>query len=362
MTAKILVGTRKGLFVLERNPSANGGWRLKDPHFLGDPVSMVLPDEDSGWLAALNLGHFGVKLHRSQDYGKSWEECTSPSFPNNRDSEENRSSHSVNQVWALESGEEGLLWAGTIPAALFESTDQGKTWQLNQALWSRPERTEWFGGGFDEPGIHSICVDPRDRNSLAVGISCGGVWYSSDRGGSWQLRASGMRAEYMPPERTMDPNIQDPHCLVQCTGAPDNFWAQHHNGVFRSSDTCRSWQEIETAQPSRFGFAAVVHPGDPETAWFVPAVKDECRVPVDGRLVVSRTRDGGQTFETLSQGLPEERSYDLVYRHAMDIDLSGETLAVGSTTGSLWISENQGDLWNCISNHLPPIYCVRFVP
>ncbi len=114
--------------------------------------------------------------------------------------------------------------------------------------------------------------------------------------------------------------------------------------------------------PSVFGFAVAVHPSDPETAWFVPAVKDDCRVPVDARLVVARTSDGGKTFETLTNGLPQEHCYDIVFRHALDIDATGNRLALGSSTGSLWITENGGAAWNCLSTHLPQIYCVRFAP
>jgi photosystem II stability/assembly factor-like uncharacterized protein len=103
-----------------------------------------------------------------------------------------------------------------------------------------------------------------------------------------------------------------------------------------------------------------VHPQDPDTAWFVPAVKDQKRIPVDGKLVMARTRDGGKSFEVLRNGLPQEHAYDLVFRHALDVDGTGERLAFGSTTGGLWTTEDGGDAWRCVSAHLPPIYCVRF--
>jgi hypothetical protein len=169
-----------------------------------------------------------------------------------------------------------------------------------------------------------------------------------------------MWAAYMPPEKKNDPNIQDPHCVVQCRDRPDFFWAQHHNGVFRSTNGAASWQEVPNVPPSVFGFAVVVHPRDPETAWFVPGMSDERRVPVDGRVVVTRTRDGGQSFEVLRNGLPQEHAYDLTFRHALDVDEKGNCLAFGSTTGSLWVTDDQGDSWRCVSAHLPPIYCVRF--
>jgi hypothetical protein len=169
-----------------------------------------------------------------------------------------------------------------------------------------------------------------------------------------------MRAEFMPPERQFDPNIQDPHMIVQCRSNPDVLWVQHHNGIFRSTDGAASWTEITDVKPSVFGFAVAVHPKDAETAWFVPAVKDEKRYPREGRVVVNRTRDGGKSFQTLTDGLPQEHAYDLVFRHALDVDETGEWLAFGSTTGSLWMSENGGDSWRTLSSNLPPIYAVRF--
>jgi hypothetical protein len=168
-----------------------------------------------------------------------------------------------------------------------------------------------------------------------------------------------MFAEYMPPERRDDPLVQDVHRLVQCASSPDALWVQHHNGVFRSVDAGASWTSV-TVPPSVFGFAVAVHPRDPRTAWFVPAVKDEKRVPVDGRLVVSRTRDGGATFDVLTEGLPDELAYDLVYRHGLAIDATGDRLAFGSTTGGLWLTEDGGDRWMQVPARLPPILAVTF--
>jgi len=356
----ILVATRKGLFQLARRAA---GWQVERVSFLGDPVTMVLDDRRDGTLyAALALGHFGAKLRRSRDRGRSWEEVAAPAFPEGL-ADPGEKALSVSQVWALAPGgasEPGLLWAGTIPAALFRSADRGQSWQLTRALWERPERKAWMGGGYDQPGLHSICVDPRDPRRLFCGISTGGVWRTDDGGASFALSATGMYAEYMPPERRHDPNLQDVHHLAMSPVAPEVIWAQHHNGVFRSADGGARWEEVTAIRPSKFGFAVAAHPRQAGTAWFVPAVKDECRVPVDSRLVVARTRDGGQSFEVLSEGLPRQQAYDLVYRHALDVDGSGERLAMGSTTGSLWISESGGDTWRLHSAHLPPVYQVAF--
>jgi hypothetical protein len=147
---------------------------------------------------------------------------------------------------------------------------------------------------------------------------------------------------------------------VQCHTAPDNLWVQHHNGVFRTTDGAANWTHVKGLKPSSFGFGVAVHPRDPDTAWFVPGVKDEVRVPVDGKLVVTRTRDGGQSCDVLTRGLPECASYDIVYRHALDIDQSGDRLAFGSTTGHVWTTPNGGDEWKRLDALLPPVLAVRF--
>jgi hypothetical protein len=364
MSDRIYVATRKGLFAVDR--VGRGSWSVTRTAFLGDKVTMTLRDSrDNTLYAALNLGHFGVKLHRSDDEGQSWTELQAPRYQQLSDEQIDATpaSPSVEQVWTLEAGgpeEPGVLWAGTIPGGLFRSTDRGESWRLIETLWNRPERENWFGGGYDQPGIHSICVDPRDSSHLTLGVSCGGVWITRDAGRTWSCSTTGMYAEYMPPERREDPTIQDPHRIVQCAADPDTMWVQHHNGVFRSADGGMTWQDIPAAEPSTFGFAVAVHPRQPDTAWLVPAIKDQCRIPVDGKFVVSRTRDGGKSFEVLRRGLPQEHSYDLVYRHALDVDETGDHLALGSTTGGLWVSEDGGDGWTSISSSLPPIYQVLF--
>lgn len=355
----ILVATRKGLFEYHR--SMSGEWTAGTIDFIGEPVTISMRDPRDGTLyAALNLGHFGVKLKRRRAGQTDWEECAVPQYPLESGSDKAPSLH---QIWELVPGgadQPGLLWAGTLPGGLFSSGDGGMTWQLNRPLWDQPQRAEWNGGGYDTPGIHSVCVDPRDSRHVTVAISTGGVWQTKDGGANWTLGGPGMRADYMPPGRQLDPNMQDVHRMVQCPVAPDTLWVQHHCGMFRSTDGAANWKEITTARPSNFGFAVAVHPHDADTAWFVPAVKDACRIPVDGKFVVSRTCDGGKSFELLSEGLPQGKSYDLVYRHCLDIDGSGGRLAMGSTTGGLWLSENGGERWQCLSAHLPPIYCVRF--
>ena len=353
--ATFRVATRKGLLVYEQK----NGWQITGSSFIGDPVTMIMTDPASGeHYAALNLGHFGTKLHRAAAGTLDWQEVGVPKYPKPEEGE----GASLKQIWELASSEGGVLWAGTIPGGLFRSQDRGESWELMSTLWERPEREHWFGGGYDHPGIHSICPDPRNSARLLLAISCGGVWETLDSGASWNLLGKGLRAEYMPPDQSHSPVSQDPHRMVMCPQNPDSLWIQHHNGIFHSSDSGHNWQEITEAGPSTFGFATVVHPNQPETAWFVPGIKDQYRVPVDAALAVTRTRDGGKTFDVLRNGLPQNHCYDVVYRHAMAIDDSGDVLVMGSTTGNLWITEDQGDSWQHLSATLPPIYAIRFDP
>jgi hypothetical protein len=358
---QLLAGTRKGLFVVSRS---GGQWSLSAPHFPGEPVTQVLADTSDGtWYAALRLGHFGVKLKRSPDRGATWQEVAAPAFPPKPEEGEwkdDATPWSVDVLWSLEAGP-GRLWAGCIPAGLFTSQDRGASWTLVDSLWLRQERTEWFGGGYDHAGIDSIFVDPRDAAHVTLAISCGGVWQTRDGGATWANTSEGLDAgAYMPPERRYDGNIQDVHRLDMCAGHPDAMWIQHHGGIFRSTDGANHWQAVPSPQPSGFGFAVVAHPSDPDRAWFAPAHSDANRVPVDGRMVVTETRDGGKTFVAHGDGLPPRDAYHLVYRHGMACTSDGRTLAMGSTTGGLWISEDEGRSWQCVSRDLPPIAVVRF--
>jgi len=365
--SQLVISTRKGLFVAE---PGGEGYRVARAAFIGDNVTLALADPRGGWYAALDHGHFGVKLHRSDDRGETWTEIATPAYPKQAEGEVDRTAagHEIKwvttRIWALAPApdRDGALWCGTLPGGLFRSEDRGASWSLVESLWRNPARKQWFGGGGDQPGMHSICVDPRDPRTVAVAVSCGGIWRTRDGGATWENTAKGMRAAYMPPERAYDPDIQDPHSLVQCRAAPHVWWSQHHNGIFRSTDDMATWTELAQAGPSTFGFPVAVDPEDPDTAWFVPAQKDEQRVPVGGRLVVTRTRDGGATFETLSQGLPDRFAFDLVFRHALALDTAGgrTDLAFGSTTGNVFASRDRGQSWSVVSHHLPPVHAVTF--
>ena len=341
MSDRAYIATRKGLFEVYRTHEA---WLLDQQHFLGDPVSIVLPDR--------------------RDAGSGdWVEVAAPAFPTKPLDSADPVEWTVRMIWCLAAGgpdQPGVLWAGTLPGGLFRSNDRGDSWHLVEPLWNLPERSQWMGGGYDVPGIHSICVDPRDSRSVLVGVSCGGAWLTNDDGASWAPRAKGMVASYMPPELAEVEAVQDPHRIVRCAGEPDKLWCQHHNGIWRSVDNGAHWTEVRAAPLSNFGFATAVHPQDGERAWFVPAEADSKRVPPRAALAVTRTIDGGGSFTAWRGGLPQQHCYDLVYRHGLAVSDDGHLLLMGSTTGGAWLSEDGGGQWQTISTTLPPIYAVSF--
>jgi hypothetical protein len=363
---RVLVSTRKGLFTVARGQS---GWAIADAAFVGDNVSIALHDPRSGHTyAALDHGHFGVKLHRKTASGP-WEEIACPQYPPRPEGLDEKDMWgkdipwSTQRIWALETGgpgEPGVLWCGTMPGGLFRSADHGQSWQIVESLWHHPLRPKWMGAGMDLPGLHSIVVDPRDPKAVFIAVSTGGIWHTADTGKTWTQRGEGMFNEHAPPEQHHDPVAQDVHRLQLCRADPRRAWVQHHSRIYVSNDEARTFTAPENVAPSAFGFAVAAHPTDPDTAWFVPGIKDEKRIPVDGRLVVTRTRDGGKSFEVLTQGLPQVHAYDLIYRHGLAVDDTGDRLAMGSTTGGLWISDNGGEAWREITHTLPPIHAVTF--
>lgn len=353
---RVWMGTRKGLVGFTQQGDA---WVLDRSHFRGTPVARVEHDPTTGrvW-AALDHGHWGQKLHRSDDDGVTWTEVKAPAYPigltcSVRGVEKPAS---VEAIWALHARGD-RVWVGTIPGGLFLSADGGQSFELVRALWDHPHRAKWFGGGKDSPGLHSIVVHPHDPARLWVGVSCGGVYESTDTGASWVPRNKGMRADFLPQEH---PEVGlDPHRVVQCPAHPEVLWQQNHCGVYRSTDAGESWVEVSQGDVD-FGFGVVAHPTDPDRAWVLPAESDDCRMTLGGRLQVYTTSDGGESWTAQRTGLPQANAHDLVYRHALDGD--GRVLAFGSTTGNAYVSVDGGDSWACLSNHLPPIYSVFVAP
>jgi photosystem II stability/assembly factor-like uncharacterized protein len=385
---RVLLGTRKGTFFIEKQ---HGSWR---PRLAGHPgvgVNFVTRDPHTGTLwAALGHGHWGAKLSRSSDDGQTWTDATQIKYPQGArylappDPDPNASEADTKQgptprdatllkLWVIAFGAPGQVHVGTIPGGLFSSNDGGQSFELNLPLWNHESRggdlftgpgngvTHWFGtpasDGEFAPGIHSIAVDPQSPQRMLIAISTAGVLETQDGGKTWQGRNRGMLNDYLP-----DPAAEwghDPHFVTHCAAQPEHVWQQNHSGVFYSADGAQTWTKV--SQPEHgvhFGFPVAVDQQDGKTAWLVPGRSDMQRMTIDGKLFVARTRDGGQSWQELRQGLPQESAYDVVYRHALDN--SGPRLAFGSTTGNLYLSENEGDSWQAVANNLPPIYSVRF--
>lgn len=359
MKSTILLGTRKGLVVGRKK---GGDWKITEVQFEGVPVSIAYADERNGtWWACLDHGHWGVKLHRSTDEGRTWAEVVAPAYPEGAEISPGTPA-TTRYLWAMQHGGKAhpqRLWLGTEPGGLFRSDDGGDSFQLVQSLWDHPSRpTGWMGGGRDHAGIHSIVVDPRDEDHLLVGVSVAGVFESTDAGLTWSVRNKGLRAEFLP-----DPDSEvghDPHLLVAAASNPDVLWQQNHCGIFRSTDGAASWQEVtEKDGPANFGFAIAVAQDNPEQAWVVPGLSDVTRVAVKNALCVCRTDDGGRSWQAFRKGLPQDFCFDIAYRHALAA--AGDELVFGTTTGNVFTSADRGEHWKTLSNHLPMVYSVQLL-
>lgn len=365
MTDSILLGTRKGLLLIERQ---HGRWSIQREVFPGIPVSYACCDPRTGtaW-AALDHGHWGAKLHRSTSLGGDWQEMQAPKYPEGEviyrplDDAETKPA-ATSYIWMIQPGgkdQSGRMYIGTEPGGIFQSDDGGESFHLVESFWNHHSRAKnWFGGGRDYAGACSIIVDPRDSQHLYIGVSVGGVFESTDGGATWDGRNKGLLACYLP-----DPSAEyghDPHFMLASPSNPDILWQQNHCGVFRSVDRGQNWQHIsQEGGPAYFGFPIAVDAEDAEIAWVVPAVDSEYRIPVDRALRVARTDDGGKTWHDFRAGLPQEHCYDIVFRHALDN--SGDRLAFGTTSGNVYLSDNRGESWQCIAQNLATVYSVRFV-
>ena len=359
MSDNLLLGTRKGLLLLSNKGK---DWAVESEHFEGIPVSYAMHDHrnDTLW-ACLDHGHWGTKLHRSSDKGVTWEEVEAPKYPEGATRPpDDKDPASTSYIWIIQPGgddEPNRLYVGTEPGGLFISDDGGDSFQLVETLWNQPSRNNWFGGGRDHPGVCSIVVDPRDSRHITIGISVGGVYETTDGGETWTVCNKGLIADYLP-----DPHAEfghDPHFIIASPSNPDVLWQQNHCGIFRSIDHGHNWTHISQEGGSAyFGFAITPDAQDENVAWVAPAVSAEYRIPVDRALCICRTEDGGKTWQDLRVGLPQTNAYDIIFRHGMDIN--DDTLVFGTTAGNVYMSDNRGDSWRCITQNLAVVYSARF--
>lgn len=364
MASRMIVGTRKGLLTMARGKR---GWGVAEYALAAAPVPYAFRDARTGVLwASLDHGHWGAKLQRSRDEGKTWEEVEAPKYPKSARIKPwtmggKKIPATLTYIWVIAPGGDDRperLYLGTEPGGLFRSDDGGDTFQLDRSLWNHPSRLEkWFGGGRDNAGIHSILVDPRDSRRVLVGISCAGVFETRDDGKTWNPRNKGLHADFLP-----DPKAevgQDPHFIDASPGHPDRLWMQNHCGIYVSRDGAKTWKRVSKAgETAHFGFAIAADRMDPDTAWVVPAISDTHRTAIGGSLCVCRTTDGGRSWKAFRSGLPQKHAYDVTFRHALDA--SDGTVAFGTTTGNLYVSENRGQSWISLGSNFPPVYSVRF--
>jgi hypothetical protein len=354
----LMVGTVKGAFIFHSN-SRRGQFRIAGPYFKGQAVfsAAYLPDKRAPRILMSNRSeHWGALVSRSDDFGASWDEPADGNikYPAG-------SGLSLNAVWALEPAPligADVVFAGGDPAALFRSDDRGETFQPNEALLNHPERPYWLPG-FGGLCLHTILPDPRDPKRILVGISAAGAYRSDDGGASWTRRNKGVVMDAGPPNA---PHF-GPQCVHKMRYDPKNpkrIYLQNHPGVYRSDDGGDSWIDIAAGLPSQFGFPLVVHPRRADTAYLIPLESDNFRVPIEGATKVWRTRDAGNSWETLGRGLPQRDAYFSILRDAFTADsLDPAGLYFGTRGGQLFASSDEGESWRSIADWLPAVLCVR---
>ena len=372
---KILVGTRKGGFIFTSN-SDRKQWTMSDVMFKGwNMMHMVMDPRDQRLYAALTHFVFGSTIHYSDDLGETWTQSpASPAFSRPSVSgrpggtpEESFSGQGIPttpevvlKVWNIEPGrvdEPGVLYAGVQPAALFKSTDRGESWVLNEGLYDHPHRGQWNPGA-GGLCLHSIVLDPRDHNRMYIAVSAAGVYRTDDGGKSWQARNKNVLADF--GEKTYPEFGQCVHKLALHPTRPDVLFQQNHCGIYRSDDCGDDWIDIgEDRLPSRFGFPIVIHPHDPETIYVMLEESDQFRMSVDGQAAVWRSRDGGNNWQRITNGLPAQ-AHVVVLREAMAADnLKPAGLYAGTDTGQLFYSRDDGDSWELLADFLPPIQSIE---
>ncbi|CUS03362.2 Glycosyl hydrolase BNR repeat-containing protein [Candidatus Promineifilum breve] len=364
-TVRVLVGTRKGAFILTSD-EARQEWHVDGPHFgglqfyhlKGSPVdpNRIYASQTDDW--------FGQVMHRSDDGGKTWttvgNEFPYDGLPGTHQWYDGTPHPwEFKRVWHLEPSltERDVVYAGVEDAALFRSEDAGQTWRELSGL------REHHTGGIWQPGagglcLHTIILDPSDPNRIYIAISAAGAFRTDDGGQTWKPINQGLRSDYIPDEKA-----EVGHCvhhIAMHPSRPGVLFMQKHWDVMRSDNGGDLWHEVSDNLPSDFGFVIDVHAHEPETIYVVPIKSDSEHYPPDGKLRVYRSRSGGNGWEALSDGLPQENCYVNVLRDAMSVDTADPCgIYFGTTGGQVYASADAGDHWTAIVRDLPPVLSVE---
>jgi photosystem II stability/assembly factor-like uncharacterized protein len=349
---ELLVGTRKGLFVLHGEPGAP--FEVTARAFAGDPVEYAVRDPRSGRvLASVTSPFYGPKIFFADDPEGEWEQAEGVTLPEGGD-------EFLVRVWVIALGDaDGTVYAGGDPGVLFESNDGGATFELNRPLLKHPTRPKW------QPGagglcLHSIVPWPGEPDRFALGISAAGVWVTDDGGATWRRGNEGLVARYVPEDTPPDEIALCVHRIHRAATRPERMFLQFHGGVYRSDDAGETWKDIGDGLPSDFGFALALDPADADSAYVIPLVADIDRVTPDGRVRVYETRDAGASWEPHGDGLPQDHAYLTVLREAFDWRGEADTLELyfGATSGAVFGSGDAGASWFEVAASLPPVHSV----
>ena len=362
---RVLVGTRKGAFILTAD-GARKQWHVDGPHFGGWEIYHVKgsPADPNVLYASQSSSWFGQVMHRSADAGKTWD-----TVGNKFEYDGVPGTHQwydgtphpweFKRVWHVEPSlsDPDIVYAGVEDAALFRTTDGGKTWQELPGLRGHGSGPKW------QPGagglcLHTILLDPTRPQRMFIAISAAGAFRTDDGGATWRPINRGLRSQYIP-----DPDAEVGHCvhrIAMNAARPDVLFMQKHWDVMRSNDAGDSWHEVSGNLPTDFGFVIDVHAHEPDTIYVVPIKSDSEHYPPDGKLRVYRSRSGGNEWEPLTSGLPQQDCYVNVLRDAMAIDsLDACGIYFGTTGGQVYASANGGDTWTPIVRDLPPVLSVE---